>query len=425
MKILLFKVREYITEENRFGYRTWKELPSHILLTCRYLRDLGYDVDLKVQDTYLDHDFAGYDVVAQWLSIADGLYEGLDYFRVAKKYGAKTAMLLFDDWEGLQKQILHDYSFVDYGVRGWDSEVNLGQLLAFLDGKNDVIPLTGIVYRTPETGKIFDGGRVIHHSDSLSHLKSSRELIEELGIENYDSHTVRLSSGCPFKCTFCHIRTQNNRYRVTDDFLDELSAFPNGSTLKFMTADIMADADWVRRFCNDVIAKGIRVEWSADCRFNWLKDTELLALMRKAGCYKLDFGVESFHPKMMKKYRKGYTTEVVDAGIQSLLNAGIIPSINMMIGHPEDDAETLASTCDFIASMGKRNVEMVGIQYLRPLPGTPIHNEAVEKGLIPEEYSYKEFTVARHSPMLPTCHLSMEQLISWKSKMDHAYYNGM
>ena len=44
MKILLNKLLPYITEENRFGFRSWKELPSNILTTARFLEDKGAQI---------------------------------------------------------------------------------------------------------------------------------------------------------------------------------------------------------------------------------------------------------------------------------------------------------------------------------------------------------------------------------------------
>ena len=60
--------------------------------------------DAGYQDEFFDND-----IVAVWASIADGLYESLDYLRVAKARGCKTVLVLFDDWGRMQHEILTDY----------------------------------------------------------------------------------------------------------------------------------------------------------------------------------------------------------------------------------------------------------------------------------------------------------------------------
>ena len=120
MRTLLFKIRHYITEENRFGYRQWAEMPSNIVTTAAYLEERGVDVDVQDRAVYEDRFFGDYQVAAAWVSIADGLYEALDYLRIAKKQGCRTVLVLFDDWAGMQAQVLRDYDFVDFGVRRWE-----------------------------------------------------------------------------------------------------------------------------------------------------------------------------------------------------------------------------------------------------------------------------------------------------------------
>jgi hypothetical protein len=177
MKVLLFKVRNYIAEENRFGYRDWTEMPSSIATSAAYLSKLGFQVDIADAAVYSDERFGLYDLAVGWISLADGLYEGLDYLRVAKRAGCKTALALFDDWADMQRQILSDYDFVDYGIRRWDVESSLGNLLQHLK-TGARFDFRGIVRRLGDV--VVDNGEAIHHPENLHHLTSARSFLESL-----------------------------------------------------------------------------------------------------------------------------------------------------------------------------------------------------------------------------------------------------
>lgn len=418
MKTLLFKMRGYITEENRFGHRTWDELPSSIVITAGYLSRQGHDIEVLDSAAYDDAAFAPYDAVAGWVSIADGLYEGLDYLRVAKKLGKTTILVLFDDWDDLSRQILEDYPFVDYAIRRWDTETSLENLLSHLRDGTDINP-RGLVVR--KDGIPIDGGDGLFHDGPLDHLKSARAWIERLDPSSYDEYSIRVGSGCPFKCTFCHIGRRPNRYRPIDALIDELSALPRNAFVRLLSADLPADKEWATRFAEAIVDAKIDVRWETDSRFTWLGDVEFLKLLRRSGCEELAMGLESYHPEILNAYKKGYKHELIDIGLRNLVEVGIRPGLNMMIGNPHETTEHLQYTTDFLRRLDPRKVHLIGIQYLRPLPGTKAYGEATKLGLFPAKYSYRDFFRSRDYPMLPTLSLQPEEIVGWRDKMYEAY----
>jgi radical SAM superfamily enzyme YgiQ (UPF0313 family) len=418
MKTLLFKIRKYIAEENRFGFRDWAEMPSNIATTAAYLAQDGLDVAMRDDETYEDSVFGGYDVAAAWVSIADGLYEGLDYLRVAKRKGCRTVLVLFDDWSGMQEAILRDYPDVDFGIRRWDVEVTLSKLLGWMRDGGAFDP-RGIVYR--KDGAVVDGGEVIHRLEDLHHLGSARKWLEQLNPASYAEFAVRVSSGCPFKCTFCHIRDRANRFRRVDDVLDELECVPAGSFVRILSSDLLQDKEWCRAFAEGIVRRGIDIRWETDSRFTWLKDMELLQLLRKSGCYELAMGLESYHPEMLKAIKKGYKLEQIDQGIENLLKVGIVPGLNMMIGHPSESLETLQATESFLRRISPKQVKLIGVQYLRPLPGTPVSSEIEKLGMLEKPLTYRDFFKSRDEPVLPTNHLSIPQIVEWRRRLVEAY----
>jgi radical SAM superfamily enzyme YgiQ (UPF0313 family) len=420
MRTLLFKIRQYITEENRFGYREWAEMPSNILTTAAYIEKRGFTVDVKDRATYENDFFRNYDVAAAWISIADGLYEGLDYLRMAKLNGCRTVLVLFDDWAGMQEQVLRDYEFVDYGIRRWDIEVSLDRLLSsVLTGQSCEGP--GLVYR--REGQVIDGGELIQYQDNLEHLGSARRWLEALNPKIYQEFAIRVSSGCPFKCTFCHIADRDNRFRRVDDILDELESLPAGSFVRILSSDMLQDAPWCRTFAEGIISRRIDIRWETDSRFNWLTDLDLLKLLKRSGCVELAMGLESYNPQILKAIKKGYRLEQIDRGIENLNAVGITPGVNMMIGHPLESSETLTATESFLRRVSPQKVRLIGIQFLRPLPGTPVSTEMAKLGLLDKPLTYRELYKSRDEPVSATHHLSIPQIVEWRSRLIAAYYS--
>jgi radical SAM superfamily enzyme YgiQ (UPF0313 family) len=421
MHTLLFKMRNFIAEENRFGRRIWAEMPSSIVTTAAYLENSGFSVDVRDDAFYQDSDFDAADVAAGWISLADGLYEGVDYFRAAKARGCTTVLMLFDDWEGLTEQVMKDFPFIDYAIRRWDVETTLGNLLDMLKsgGPAPGADMSGIVHR--RDGEVVDPGEAIHHAGNLNHLVSARKWIEKLDPATYDEFSIRVGSGCPFKCTFCHIGNRPNRYRQIDDVLDELDALPKGAFVRILSADLPQDVEWVEKFCRGIVERGIDINWETDTRFTWLKDVEYLKLMRASGCVELAMGLESYHPDMLNAYKKGYKPELIGQGIANLLEADIVPALNMMIGHPRETVESLQYTEEFLLHLDPKLVKLLGVQFLRPLPGTKISREAEELGLWKDQSDYREFVFSRDAPVVDTLAMTRGEIVYWRDRLNKAY----
>ncbi|NQV82622.1 MAG: radical SAM protein [Rhodospirillales bacterium] len=419
MKVLLFKIRGYIAEENRFGYRPWAEMPSKLVLAAAWLENLGYEVTVRDDEVYQDDFFGEFDVAVAFVSIADGLYECLDYLRVAKMQGCKTAFALFDDWADMQRQVMVDYPFVDFGIRGIDTEFNLGNLI---EGLRDGAETggAGLVWRRGE--EVVDGGPAFQNPENLHYLPSARRWIESLRPDEYEQFSLQVASGCPFKCTFCHVGRRSLRFRKVEHVLDELEAFPDGAEVRMIATDFLANPEWARSLAEGIVARNINLRLDTDTRINWLDDRETLKRLKDAGFYKLAFGVESYHPRILKALKKGYSREIIDRGIETLIEVGITPGLNMLVGSPLDDDETLAETEGFIRRLPKEAV-LIGVQYLRATPETEIYDQAVELGLLPDGLlRYQDMVTVRDAPNLPTKFLSVLEIATWKKRLENAYF---
>lgn len=409
MKILLCKHKQYIAEENRFGHRQWLEMPTNILTTAQYLKAKSFNVDFVLFDEDTLIDFTQYDIVVQWVSLADGLKNGLDVFKEAKKFNCLNLLMLFDDWEKTALQVMQDFNYIDYAIRGLDREINLEILLEYLQEKKP-FPKSGIVYR--KNNMVMDLGLSTIQKDLL-HLKSAKTYIQQLLDQfSFQKYFVKVSSGCPYPCTFCHIRLRPNRFRDVEDVIDEVLTIPENSAVQLSSADVLQNESWVEEFCNMIINSGKKYTFETDIRIDNAKNIELLHLMKKAGFTQLAIGIESYDTTVSKSMKKGYSHKKIENGFNLLLEAGLNPAINFMIGHYLDSNETLQNTKEEIEKLDPR-IKIIGFQYLRPLPGTQIEKESIEENVLEFPLNYRDFVQSRHEPVMPTKFLSKGDLKIW------------
>jgi anaerobic magnesium-protoporphyrin IX monomethyl ester cyclase len=121
-------------------------------------------------------------------------------------------------------------------------------------------------------------------------------------------------------------------------------------------------------------------------------DEELLHKLKRAGCYRVSFGVESGNQRVLDGIKKGIILEQAKHAFALAKKAGIETMGFFMLGLPDDTEETMQETIDFAAEL-QPDIPKVGI--LMPLPGTPLYQEWVEKGII-KNFNWEEFVF--HAP---------------------------
>jgi radical SAM superfamily enzyme YgiQ (UPF0313 family) len=152
-------------------------------------------------------------------------------------------------------------------------------------------------------------------------------------------------------------------YRVEEiNFLDETFTF---------------DRERSFRLLNLLIARGLnrRMKWIAQTRVDRVDD-DLFSMLRKAGCYKIEFGVESGNQKILDYIKKGIKLDKVERAVKLAKNAGLKVACSFIIGHPFETRKTAQDTIDFIV---KLNPDIISIGIMVPHPGTRIY-EMARKG---------------------------------------------
>jgi radical SAM superfamily enzyme YgiQ (UPF0313 family) len=98
-----------------------------------------------------------------------------------------------------------------------------------------------------------------------------------------------------------------------------------------------------------------------------------MKLMRRAGCWMIEYGIESGVQRILDNMKKNITLEQIRLAIENTRKAGIMSKGNFILGNIGETESTLKKTVRFACSLP---LDMVQHTFLAPLPGTECHKDA-------------------------------------------------
>ncbi|WP_052360148.1 B12-binding domain-containing radical SAM protein [Solidesulfovibrio alcoholivorans] len=200
---------------------------------------------------------------------------------------------------------------------------------------------------------------------------------------------VMTSRGCPFHCEFCSVNKFFNgkwAFRSPGNVADELEKLvaDRGVRHVYFSDDLFSlNHQRTIGICREILDRKLNLVWMAETRVDCVNE-EMLAWMRKAGCYRVYYGVESGSPRILKSVNKGFTVEQVARAFALTHRAGIEPSCFLMVGNPGETPETIDETIALIREIRPATSPIVGITTI--LPGTRQYELSKRQGLISDAY---------------------------------------
>ena len=215
------------------------------------------------------------------------------------------------------------------------------------------------------------------------------------------------SRGCPFKCAFC-FRTIwgrkvsfNSSRRIFEEMKSVIDKFKIRE-IAFKDDTFTINKKGVLELCELIKKEKLKVRWTIFSRVNTI-DEPMIKALKEAGCYKIDFGVESGDQDMLNLMKKGITLEQVRKAFKLCRNIGIQTHAFFMIGYPRETRETIEKTIRFAQEIA----DWTSFNAVACLPGTELYDLAVrESYFVPRhidallgESDVENFC---NSPQLPT-----------------------
>ena len=241
-----------------------------------------------------------------------------------------------------------------------------------------------------------------HHSTNI-HVNNLSPIIPDLSnlpppvglrIENsafagfYPTQTtkafIQTSRGCPFRCSFCSISGSHIRYRSISSVIREIKLWiANGVSDFFIIDDTFtASRNRVIEICNEIIRHNLKIQFRANARVD-LIDEELLIALRRSGCCRLYYGVESGVQRLLDKLHKGITLSMINNVFKTTQNEGIETCAYVMIGLPDETYNEIIQTISFTQSL---NADQIQLNVFEAYPGTKIYESLLSEGVIRHDY---------------------------------------
>lgn len=276
---------------------------------------------------------------------------------------------------------------IDIVVRGEGEETFLELVENIGRSDIDLRQIAGISFRDSSGNYFSTPDRpLIENLDRMSLPK--RELI--LGYEDYTLEQlgwVMTSRGCPYNCAFCNsnaIWKRRVRYISLSKVLDEVNYLADRfgiTNINFMDDSFTVSKKRVLEFCDKLINRKKRITWSCLTRSDIL-DEELISIMKKAGCTKVDIGIESGSERIQKLINKDIRLNDVERISNILRKCRIFWAGFFMIGFPTETREDILETLSF---MKKVKPGWACISIFTPYPGSKLYDMVKADGMISED----------------------------------------
>jgi len=294
----------------------------------------------------------------------------------------------------LPKESLNEYPSLDFVVMG-EAEITVCELINCLEKKGNLESVDGIAFRNGKEHVLTKKRKLISNLDDLplplhELLPIKKHRLPYIG-KNY---TFVLSSrGCPYLCTFCRqpiMWERLVRTRSAKSIFQELQYITKIGINNFMfhSDTFTIDRDVVIDLCKMVVDSKMKLRWCCNSRVDTM-DEEMLCWMKRAGCWLINYGIETASDEILKNVKKGGTATVVKAYdiVKLTKKTGIKVWGYFIIGLPGETKETIEETINMAKGLP---FDIVNFAVGTPYPGTEFYKEAKEKGWL-ESKSWEDF----------------------------------
>lgn len=305
--------------------------------------------------------------------------------------------------------------YADYVMLGEGDETILPLIKMIKSGKRPKIK----GYAWMENGTIYNTGKA--EPPQNIDIIPDRSLIH-----NYKKMTghmtiwpqVHASRGCPHNCDYCALVRHFGRCvrkrspeNIVKDIQYSIDFFEKGNhrlikDLWIADDNFFADRQWAKQVLNAIIDSGIKYRFNIQARYEVGFDDEMLELLKKAGFFELDMGIEFIDDASFKTYHKTSTKEQIEKSIKNIQKHGLSVRGLFILGSDNQKKGCGKELADFVI---KNKIQGVLIQCMYFVPGTPAYEANKDRLLHRNWAKYNGNTVHYPKNMTPY-ELQLEQI---------------
>ena len=279
----------------------------------------------------------------------------------------------------LPQRTLEECPEADYIVMG-EGEYRMEGLLQYLCGQNkELKDIDGLAYRQGQEIILQPPNQVIENLDELplpdyGMLKIEKYIPHPSQYKMLPNYPIIIQRGCPYFCAFCSahvVQGRKVRFKSVDRIIAELRMLKErygARGIYFQDSTFLIKKDYIKELLNRMIEEKMNLAWACNTRVNTV-DEEILSLMKKAGCWMIDYGIESGNQKSLDLMKKGVTVGQNARAVQLTRAAHIATICSYILCLPGESYEDALNTINLAI---KLKSQMALFFLPIPYPGTEL-----------------------------------------------------
>lgn len=299
------------------------------------------------------------------------------------------------------EDFLEDFDVVVVG----EGEEAMLELVDAIQNSRSLTGIKGIVYRDQKGNP----QRTIIHTPPRELTKDldgfpfpARDQLDHQGYKRhyrrsgYTITSIITSRGCPFNCDFCSRAVFGNKFRTRSakNIVDEVEIVQKLGYDRVWFADdcFTLSKERLLSICGEIVKRGLRMEWECLSRVDTL-DAEVADRMKKAGCARVFFGLESGNDGILALMKKQATVSQARKAVLAAKSAGIQVGAFFILGYPGEDNETVLDTIRFASSLP---LDYLSFTMPYPIPGTSLYERVKGRIEFEDLEQPKHLTISEH-----------------------------
>jgi radical SAM superfamily enzyme YgiQ (UPF0313 family) len=199
--------------------------------------------------------------------------------------------------------------------------------------------------------------------------------------------TMSTSRGCPYQCSYCDrsVFKKSFRYNSPAYIYEHMRYLRREFGIRHI--NIYDDLFTLYRpriaeLCGLLSSQPLGIQFNCAVRVGHA-DSDLLKMLKDAGCLMVSVGIESADPDLLKRHKSGVSLEEVRDTVARIQACGLRAKGLFMMGLPGETEDSIRKTSDFVLSLGLDDMNMAKFT---PFPGAPIWKTIREEGTFNEDW---------------------------------------
>lgn len=203
----------------------------------------------------------------------------------------------------------------------------------------------------------------------------------------HDYLPIRASIGCYWaKCTFCSYCLMESKYMIItpEDAVELIKKLIQKYKKNiFHFVDDMLPPEFLKKFSEILLKEKIKILWTVRAGIDMgFADECVPALMKRAGCYRVHFGIESMAPRILKLMNKRQSPDDVYEILGSFKKAELPIKAFVIFGFPSETKAEANITLNFLLnSIKKYSIEIIDCEQFVLEEGTAVFNNPEKFGI--------------------------------------------